>query len=89
MEAFLSVVFVIIIGFYLAGILGRWLLRYWITKKLGNIQGFGRTNTQGGYARSEQYQKEGEVRIDRRQASAKRVNSQVGDYIDFEEVKNE
>ncbi len=88
MEAFLSVVFIIIIGFYLAGLLGRWLLRYWITKKLGNMQGFGGGSGGRNAGRTDESRKEGEVRIDRRRASAKRVSSQVGDYVDYEEVKD-
>ena len=88
MEAFLSVIFIIIIGFYLAGMLGRWLLRYWITKKLGNMQGFGGNPGGRNAERDGECRKEGEVHIDRRRASAKRVSSQVGDYVDYEEVKD-
>jgi hypothetical protein len=45
---------------------------------------YGRTNTQSDYGRSA----EGEVRVHTTsEQPQKRVNENVGDYVDFEEVK--
>ncbi len=104
MEVFLSTILAIILGFYLFGILARFLLRTWITKKMremekqgGNANGniFYRTwgthgNFKGGFnfndTQKKKAQKEGEVHIDRSHID-KKVNEQVGDYIEFEEIK--
>lgn len=61
MEKFLTIMLFIFVGFWLMGIIGRWLLRYWILKKqrqfarqfggdLNNAGTFGGKNFRGFYS---------------------------------------
>lgn len=48
METFLTVILIIFVGFWLLGLIGKWLLRYWITKKQREFQQqFGSDSTTG------------------------------------------
>ena len=78
MERLLGTLFTIIIVFYLIRFLLRIALRYWISRQIykGGNAFFRRRNPP---------RKEGEMRIDK-QAKEKRVKSDVGEYVDFEEV---
>ena len=90
MEEFLSVVFVIIISFYLL----KWVLRLilpFLLKKLvqkvgekGFGQGFNVTNQQQNY---EQSNNEGDVTVTNREKKTSHKSKIDGEYIDFEEVK--
>lgn len=62
----LTVLFFIIVGFYLFGLLGRLFLNYWIRKKQREFAegggGFSRTYTWGtGFGRSSRPKPEGDV----------------------------
>lgn len=86
----LTVLFFIIAGFYLAGLLGRLLLGYWIRKKQKEFGGggFTRTYTWGGRREASGRKPEGDVTVSRTQASPeKKINRNVGDYVDYEEIK--
>jgi hypothetical protein len=90
MEGFLTFIFFTILAFYLLGIIGRWALRVWLGKKQRQFeQQFTGAQSNGWYGRptEEPKRKEGEVRVDRSGTTHKRVNSGVGDYVEFEEVE--
>lgn len=89
----LTVLFFIIVGFYLLGLLGRLALSYWIRKKQrefaegGSPGGFSRTYAWGG-RRSPRPRPEGDVSVQQTEASPqKKINKNVGDYVDYEEIK--
>lgn len=78
------------------------ILRFWIAKKMkefgnkgGSASGFGGSTFYGTWGSTSQYKqaqnqqqpKEGEVHIEQNATSQKKVNTNVGDYIDYEEVK--
>lgn len=100
---FLKFLFFLIAGFYLLGYIGSLLFRWWVLKKQREFQQnkdnnagsfYSRTYTWGANgnqaqgARSEgRSQKEGEIHVDKISQNEKKVNSKVGDYVDFEEVK--
>lgn len=94
---FIEFIILTIIGFYLLGWIGKKLLGWWIMRKQrqfadqfgqgrgftytwGNKQGAGGTNAKGPR------NKEGEVHVQQTQASHKKVNRNVGDYVEYEEV---
>lgn len=102
MEAFFSFIFFTIVGFYVLGLIGKLLLRYWIRKKQREFsQNFGQGASQGGSTfrqytwgngannpRSSEKPREGEVKIEQTaSAKPKKVNKNVGDYVDYEEIK--
>lgn len=80
-----------ILIFYLLGIVGRLLLRYFITKKFKQFSGDTSWQNFAGQ-RSESYEnkqphQEGEVFITKTAEKSKKVREKVGEYVDFEEVK--
>lgn len=103
MDRILGVILSIFIGFWLLGIVGRVLLKYWIVKKQrqmeqqmrdggfsGGFQGFG--GFYNGRAQSSAKQKstskpEGEITVEQREAHNKVVNKNIGEYVDYEEIK--
>ena len=99
MEAFLSFLFFLILGFYVVGALGRWLLRRWIGKKQQEFaERFG--GASGGEFRGYSWNfgartrrpspREGEVTVQQiSRVPKKRVSGTVGDYVEFEEVSME
>lgn len=70
MEVFLSIIICTVLGFWLLGIVTRWLLRYWIIKKQremaqkfgsqGGFESFGSGNFQGFYGFGQQNQASGQ-----------------------------
>lgn len=117
LEGIFSFIIFTIVGFWILGIVGRFLLKRWVAKKqrefqqqfggdgssfqggFGNNSGFGGTgrafygnaNFGGRGAKQQndtQQHKEGEVFLtDTTPTSDKKVNTQVGEYIDFEDIK--
>ena len=90
----LTVLFFIIVGFYLFGLLGRLFLNYWIRKKQREFAegggGFSRTYMWGtGFGRRSRPKPEGDVTVRQTASAQKKVNRNVGDYVDYEEVKEE
>ena len=97
MEAILTILFFIVAGFYLLGLVGRLVLRYWLQKKQREFaQNFG--EGQGGFtfkqytwgrpsgARSRRAKRTGEVRVEEMRHIEKRVNRNVGEYVEYEEI---
>ena len=89
----LTILFFIVVGIYLMGLVGRLALGYWIRKKQrefaesGQAGGFSRTYTWGG-RKASRSRAEGDVTVQRTQASPrKKINKNVGDYVDYEEIK--
>ena len=77
MDSVLSFIFFLIVGFYLAGLLGRLLLRRWIIRKQKEFE-------QGGNPKPKP---EGKVTVEQTRMTQKRVSGDVGDYVEYEEIK--
>lgn len=102
MEGFITFIFITIVGFYALGLIGRLLLKYWVRKKQREFsQQFGQNPNAGGFYKqytwgasrasgndTQQKTKEGEVKIEQTaSAKPKKVSKDVGDYVDYEEIK--
>lgn len=96
MGTFLSVIFFIIFGFYLLGLIGRLILSLFIRKTQRDFEKgkgpFTRTYSWGTGGRQSQNrqpkaQPEGEITVEYREATEKKVSKQVGDYVEFEEIE--
>lgn len=88
---FLSFILSVALGFYLLGIIGRWLLRSWIRRKQREFaEQFG---GRGGYTYdpngNRDTGREGEVRVQKNGGSAKKVSRDVGEYVEYEEYEAE
>ena len=99
MEGFLTFIFFAVVTIYILGLLGRLLLGNWIRRKQQEFaQRFG---DQGGGYSSRTYswggnsgdnargraQREGEVRVQRPANQTRKIRKDVGEYVDFEEIK--
>lgn len=80
---FLSFIFFLFLGLWLAGIVLRALLARWLTRKAAE---FNRTASQARHRARTRGRAEGDVTVEAAPES-KRVNRSVGEYVDFEEVK--
>ncbi|MCD7970336.1 MAG: DUF4834 family protein [Alistipes sp.] len=97
METFLTFIFVTVLVLYLAGQLGKWLLRRWILRKQREFAekfgeqaaGFGQAYTWSTGTRRQRQSAtaEGEIRVQRTRREEKKARGQIGEYVDFEEVK--
>lgn len=96
MDGFLSFIFYCIIGFYLLGFLGRLALRLWIRRiqkryeqnpNGSNFKGYSWNFGAGQQQQQQEQKSEGEVTI-KTPEQQKRVNKNIGEYVDFEEVKD-
>lgn len=94
MDGILSFILFLIIGFYVAGLIGRVLLRRWIMRKQKEFEQGGnpffRTYTwsSGSQPRNDSQRKpEGKVTVEQTRVTEKRVSGEVGDYVDYEEIK--
>ncbi len=76
--ALLGTIFTIIIVFYLINLVFKIVIRHWINKNIYKSGG-------SFFHRQNAPRKEGDIRIDK-QAKEKRVKSDVGEYVDFEEM---
>lgn len=96
MGTFFSVIFIVILGFYILGAILKLVLRVWLTRKMkdfeksgknfgGGFYGFGQH--QGGGAQHDESKREGEVKVERTDSEQRKINEKVGDYVDFEETK--
>lgn len=89
MERFLSFILILVLSLYLAGWIGRLLLRRWLMRKQREMaEHFGgadfRDTKRGKRGRGEP--KEGDVEIRQGTPARKQVNKEIGDYVDYEEV---
>ena len=89
----LTILFFIVVGIYLMGLVGRLALGYWLRKKQrefaesGQARGYSRNYTWGG-RKASRSRAEGDVTVQQTQASPrKKINKNVGDYVDYEEIK--
>ncbi|MEG1648348.1 MAG: DUF4834 family protein [Rikenellaceae bacterium] len=89
----LSFILGTIIVFYFLSIIGRFLLRYFITKKFKQFsEGGANWQNFGGFQNTTNNQNttphhEGEVVITKTTDNSKKVRDKVGEYVDFEEIK--
>ena len=90
MEALLTFLFFLIAGVYLISLLGRVFFSYWIRKKQREFSegkgDFFRTYTWGRSNRPPK-RPEGDITVSTTKQTEKKINKNVGDYVDFEEVK--
>lgn len=87
MEGFLTVLLFIVVGFWLAGKLGRWTLRRWVTKRQQQFeQQFGGAYGSNQSSGRRQQRPEGEVTVTKNTSKATpSVSKSVGEYVEFEE----
>lgn len=96
MEGFLTFILLSVLFFYLLGRVGRWALLHWVRKKQREFENgngtYSRTYAWGsGWARDRESggrsaRPEGEVSIRQTHASEKKVNKNIGDYVEYEEI---
>lgn len=71
------------------------ILKFWIAKKMKEFGNNGGSTFYGTWGsagqnsagQTQQQPKEGEIHIEKNATPQKKVNSNVGDYVDYEEVK--
>lgn len=79
---FLTVVFCIVLFFYLLSLVGRAMLRVWVFKKTRQFQRQDTTSRR-------RTKREGDVTIQTGEYErSKRIRSDAGDYVDYEEIKD-
>lgn len=93
----LETFFIVVLSFWLFGLIIRWLLRRWIAKKQrefserfggGQFGGTGSASRSGtGSARRNNNNKEGEISVHQTAPVEKKVSKAVGDYVEFEEIE--
>ena len=80
----LEIIFFILLVFYLLRIIGTMALRGWINNKSREYQGYDRRRQQ----RQPRRPREGEVTVERDgRERQKKIAKDVGDYVDYEEIK--
>lgn len=97
MEKFMSYILGIVLFFYLFGIVGRFLLKLFITRKMNQFskgegtRGFFGGNFTNSRSNSSQNStsshREGEVFISNNSQKEKKIKDRVGEYVDYEEIK--
>jgi hypothetical protein len=75
----LRFILIFILVIYLLGILGRWLLVFWVKRMVKRAENF---------QQSTKNHKEGEITVDFNPGNSKKFDSSTGDYVDYEEVKD-
>ncbi len=94
MDKFLSFVLILILGFYLLGIVARLLLRRWVARRQKE---FSEGKTGGGFFwqypprgnnanRPGDNRESGKVTVVRTQREEKKVSSNAGEYVEYEEI---
>lgn len=85
---FLTILLFIILGFWLLGLLFRWLLPLILIRAQKRYASqFGGQFNYGTNRKSESQKKEGEVTVESTTSQDHKVNKNLGDYVDFEEEK--
>lgn len=79
MELFLTIIFFILLFFWVLSKLLPYLLTRWVKNKFGAFSGGASFNN------SQESGKEGDVFIDHLEKQEKVVDKNIGEYIDFEE----
>ncbi len=67
--------------FYALRLIGRWVIGSWI-RRVQNA--YGTPQTRG--ASREKRMREGEVKVSGRPADSRKINDNIGDYVDYEEI---
>ncbi|MCD7963684.1 MAG: DUF4834 family protein [Rikenellaceae bacterium] len=90
----LEIILIIVAIFYLLRILAKYLFRRFIRKsqeefekRFGGEGGYYKQYTWGTKGSAGEEQKEGEIKITKIDDKQKKVNSQVGDYVEYEEYE--
>ena len=85
MEAFLTFILVLFLFFWLVTRFGPMLLAWWLKRRFGSFNGDGR-----GFSSDENKYKEGDTIIDNiSKPQNKVVDKDMGEYVDFEEEKED
>lgn len=88
MEGFLTFILFTILGIYILGFVLKLLFKLYIRKVQKQFEGFaGDMNSQFQQRGRAQSQQEGDITITQASAPDKKLKGDVGDYVDFEEVK--
>lgn len=87
MGGFLTFIFWCIVIFWLLGIVGRLLLRGFINR--ASRQYDERTRAARSNQRPRTRTREGEVRVENLNRKEKKVDGSVGEYVDYEEIKEQ
>ncbi len=82
---FLTFLFFLVLSFYLIGFLLRLAFRWWIVRKSREFEGYAKKMER---ERSKAGKREGEVIVEQVVAK-KRVRRDVGDYVEYEELKDD
>ncbi len=95
--ALIKFLLIVVLVVYLIGFVGRLLFRMWIRKIRKEFIGSGGNGPAGSYYRQytwgksgenrKKEQKEGEVQVRAGNSPRQRINREIGDYVDYEEVK--
>ncbi len=88
MDGFLTFVLIVIVGFWLLGILGRAWLRMLIRRNGNGATGGSWTfgGAAGNRGRSRNTRPEGEVTVTDNETPGTPINRRVGEYVEYEEV---
>jgi bacteriorhodopsin len=84
METFLSIIFWVLVIYYLIKLIVRYLFPFLLVRFINRMQ-----NKMGGFqAQAENASREGEVKVKYNPETNTKSNSDLGEYIDFEEIKD-
>ncbi|MEN6619066.1 MAG: hypothetical protein ABFC28_06165 [Rikenellaceae bacterium] len=84
MGAFFTFIFILILVFWLVARFGPLLLGWWIKRKVNKFAGQGK-----GYSAGDERYREGETIVNSTKLQEKVVDKNVGEYVDFEETKED
>lgn len=79
MLAFLRFILIAILVIYIMGFIFRLLLRFYI-KRMGKRYGWN--------AHESEQRPEGDIKVKGAQPKTKKVDKNIGDYVDYEEIKS-
>lgn len=82
---FIKFILIIVIASYLFPPLFRFLLKVFVTKQFGKMQD--QMNAQFKNAQGNR-RKEGEIKVETPKANTKKRETDDGEYVDFEEIKD-
>lgn len=86
----LRTLLILIIVYYVFKFLGKYIFPLFIKKVVSNAEKKFREQQQQTYSNSSSNQgKVGETVIDKKPANYKEGNKKVGDYVDYEEIKED
>lgn len=86
LQGFLRTLLILILVYYAVKWIGRLLFPFLFQKAVQNFEK--KARAQQGFTGEDPNAKVGETTIDKRPSSEKESNKQVGEYVDYEEVKD-